>query len=141
MKCKCLLLTLSLVCNLAPLAQAQTTAFTYQGRLTANSSSANGLYDLSFSLFNASSGGTLISGPVTYMSVAVSNGLFNATLDFGANSFPGADRWLEVAVRPHNGSSFTTLSPRQYMTPAPYAILAANVPDLAVTGSKLADHS
>ncbi len=36
------------VCWLAPSAAAQTTAFTYQGRLTDNGVPANGNYDLLF---------------------------------------------------------------------------------------------
>ncbi|HAV60805.1 MAG TPA: hypothetical protein DCY13_00375, partial [Verrucomicrobiales bacterium] len=46
-------------------------------------------------------------------------------LDFG-DQFPGADRWLEIAVRT-NLSGFTTLSPRQPLTATPYAITAENL--------------
>ena len=37
---------------------AQGTAFTYQGRLQNNGSPASGTYNLTFSLFNVSNGGT-----------------------------------------------------------------------------------
>lgn len=37
------------------IAQAQTTAFTYQGRLDDGAGPANGSYDLTFALFSASS--------------------------------------------------------------------------------------
>jgi len=66
-------------------------------------------------------GGTLTNAPV-----AVSNGRFAVTLDFGAAAFPGGDRWLEIAVRPGtNTGAYTTLSPRQLITSTPYAVRAA----------------
>src|SRR5438128_10139894 len=51
----------------------QTTSFTYQGRLTDGGTAANGNYDLQFTLFDASSGGTQISSTQTINTVAVSN--------------------------------------------------------------------
>jgi len=57
--------------------------------------------------------------------VAASNGLFMVGLDFGAGIFTGSNYWLEIAVRTNGGSSYTTLSPLQPLTPAPYAIFAA----------------
>jgi hypothetical protein len=39
-------------------AHAQGTAFTYQGRLSAGGNPASGVYDLSFALYDAASGGT-----------------------------------------------------------------------------------
>jgi hypothetical protein len=58
----------------------------------------------------------------------VTNGLFTTTLDFG-NQFPGAGRWLEIGVRTNAGGTgnFTTLSPRQLLTAAPYSIMSASV--------------
>src|SRR5205823_1688788 len=43
-------------------------------------------------------------------------------LDFGTGAFQGSARWLELAVRPTGGGTFTTLSPRQALTAAPYAL-------------------
>src|SRR5207244_3413240 len=44
-------------------------------------------------------------------------------IDFGAAAFNGDARWLEIAVRsPAGGGTFTTLSPRQPLTGAPYAL-------------------
>ena len=107
-------------------AAAQGTSFTYQGRAVYQGYSANGNLDMTFGLFDAASGGTQIGSTITNLDVAVSNGLFTATFDFGGTAFPGADRWLELGVRT-NGSSgaFATLSPRQKLTPAPYAVTAA----------------
>src|SRR6516162_4914444 len=75
---------------------AQGTAFTYQGRLNSGGGSANGSYDLSFTLFNTNSSGTAIAGPVTNAAVSVSNGLFMTTVDFGAGAFTGTSNWLEI---------------------------------------------
>src|SRR5437868_12517821 len=105
---------------------AQGTAFTYQGRLNDGANPANGSYDFTFTLFGVSSGGSAVAGPITNSAVSVTNGLFIATLDFGAN-FPGANRWLELGVRSNLIGAFVTLSPRQKITATPYAITASNV--------------
>lgn len=99
---------------------AQTTSFTYQGRLSDNGSPANGNYNLQFALFDSLSGGSQIGATQAITNVAVSSGTFTVTLDFGASAFPGADRYLEITV----GS--TVLSPRQQITSTPYAIRALN---------------
>ncbi len=100
----------------------QTTSFTYQGRLTDTGAPANGSYDLQFGLFDNSSGGTQIGSTLTRMGVAVSAGTFAVQLDFGVSAFQGADRFLEIGVRPSGGGNFTTLSPRQQISSTPYAI-------------------
>ncbi len=106
---------------------AQGTAFTYQGWLDDGGNPANGLYDLQFTIYSTASGGSVVAGPLTNAATAVSNGLFTVTLDFGAGVFTGADRWLDIAVRTNGGGAFTTLTPRQALTPTPYAMLAGNV--------------
>ena len=115
--------------------RAQSTAFTYQGRLTDNGSPANGSYDLTATLFGLASGGSPVAGPVTNSAVTVSNGLFTTAIDFGADVFTlsGSNaRLLEIAVRPAGAGTFTTLSPRQPITPVPYALKT-----LGVDGSSL----
>lgn len=99
------------------------TAFTYQGRLTDNGAAANGLYDFQFRLFTGEFPfGFAVGSPVTLDNVSVTNGLFTAALDFG-NLFPGEERWLDISVRPGaSAGAYTTLAPRQELTPAPYAI-------------------
>jgi hypothetical protein len=112
-------------------AHGQTTAFTYQGRLTDAGNPANGNYDLQFKLFDAAAGGaqqgsTLVRTPV----VAVA-GNFTVTLDFGADVFSGADRYLEIGVRPAgNAGAYTVLAPRQLITSSPYAIQTLNANQL-----------
>jgi hypothetical protein len=107
-------------------ALAQTTGFTYQGRLTDGGTSANGNYDLQFALFDSLSGGTQVGSTQTLNTVAVNNGVFTVSLDFGANAFPGASRFLEISARPAGSGSFTLLSPRQPITSTPYAVRSLN---------------
>src|SRR5438445_1173395 len=104
-----------------------TTAFTYQGRLLDKGELATGSYDLHFTLYSGSSGGSQIGSALTNTSVGISNGLFTATLDFGGGIFDGTDYWLEIGVRT-NGSlaAFTPLVPRQPLTASPYALYAPN---------------
>src|SRR5215813_12172933 len=77
--------------------RAQTTAFTYQGRLNDGANPANGIYDLVFLIYDAPTGPGIFANLFSYDTV-VSNGLFTVTLDFGAGMFSGADRWLEIGV-------------------------------------------
>jgi hypothetical protein len=101
------------------------TAFTYQGQLRDGSQPASGMYDLRFAIYDAVTNGSAVGGALTNAATPVTNGLFTATLDFGPSVFNGDARWLEIGVRT-NGSvaDFTTLSPRQPLTPVPYAIRA-----------------
>ncbi|HTY88397.1 MAG TPA: hypothetical protein VMB80_13090 [Candidatus Acidoferrum sp.] len=112
---------------------AQGTAFTYQGQLQNNGSPASGSYNLAFSLFNTNNGGVAIAGPVTNNAVNVTNGLFTSLVDFGFGVFTGASNWLQIAVETNGGSSFTNLSPRQQLTPVPYAIYAEGTSNLLST--------
>ena len=106
---------------------AQGTAFTYQGRLNDNGNPASGTYDLQFTLRDALTAGNVIGSSLTNSTVAVSNGLFTVTVDFGGGVFSGAARWLEIGVRTNGSvSAYTTLSPRQPITSTPYAIQAAS---------------
>jgi len=114
---------------------AQGTAFTYQGRLNDGTAPANGSYDLTFSLFNTSINGTPLVGPVTNSAVSISNGLFTVMIDFGFSVWNGQTNWLEIGVRTNGASSFTTLAPRQQVTPTPYAITAGAVSGVIPSGN------
>ena len=104
---------------------SQSTGFTYQGSLQNGGTAANGNYDFEFALFDAVSGGAQIGAIISSNNVAVANGVFSVQLNFGS-VFPGASRFLEVRVRPSGGGGFTTLSPRQPITSAPYGVKALN---------------
>jgi hypothetical protein len=119
-------LILLLFISCASAVVAQTTSFSYQGRLSDGGTPANGNYDLQFTLWDNNSGGTQIGAPQTVPTVAVSSGIFAVQLDFGANAFPGANRFLEIGARLTGTASFTTLSPRQQITSTPYAIRSLN---------------
>jgi hypothetical protein len=114
----------SLNCPLSTV-HAQGTAFTYQGRLNVNGSPASGSYDFRFRLAVDPYGDnyfrqTNLSGQ------AVSDGLFVATLDFGAGAFNGSNYWLEIAVRTNGAGPYTTLNPLQPVLPAPYAVFSGS---------------
>jgi hypothetical protein len=108
---------------------AQTTAFTYQGQLSAGGAPANGNYDLCFALYDAVTNGNAVGFPQTNSAVAVSNGLFGVTLDFGP-IFTGTNYWLDISVCQTGGTNFTELSPRQPISPTPYAIFANSASNL-----------
>src|SRR5262244_3260828 len=97
-------------------ARAQSTAFLYQGRLTAKGAPYSGLADMQFTLFNTATGGVAIAPSTPVIAgINVSSGSFTVPVDFGAGAFTGADRWLEIQVRT-NQAAFTTLRPRQALS-------------------------
>lgn len=114
-------------------ASAQGPAFTYQGRLNIAGNPASGSFDLTFLLFNLDSGGSPVAGPVTNDAVVVSNGLFTTTVNLGVGVLTGTSNWLQIAVRTNGVGAFTTLAPRQQLTPTPYAIFANTASNLSGT--------
>ena len=124
--CPFALTVLAILCCLSSVTGQQTTSFTYQGRLTDSGSPANGNYDLQFALFDSLLGGAQIGSTLTRSGVLVSAGAFTVQLDFTVSAFPGADRFLEIGVRPAGFGSFTLLAPRQQISSTPYAIRTLN---------------
>ena len=92
------------------------TAFTYQGRLLDVGEPANGLFDFEFGLWDAANGGNPIGVLQVLNNTPVNDGLFTVQIDFGADAFNNADRWLEISV------DGVPLMPRQPITRAPYSI-------------------
>lgn len=137
MKPRTHLLVVALVFLVSPrpivLAQG-TTAFTHQGRLSEGGGAASGLYDFRVQVYNRAvageAGDALVSSTLNRIAVPVTNGLFVLSLDFGAAPFNGEARWLLIYVRTNNAPNYTALSPRQPITPAPYAIYANKAGDL-----------
>ncbi|MGB7202368.1 MAG: hypothetical protein WBD16_08885 [Pyrinomonadaceae bacterium] len=112
-------------------ARAQTTEFTYQGRLLDNSLPPTANYDFQFSLWNSLANGMQQGTTQTVTGVAVANGIFTVRLDFGAQ-FAGAARFIQIEVRPAGGGVYTLLAPRQPISSAPYAYKSV-VSDTATT--------
>jgi hypothetical protein len=121
------------------------TAFIYQGQLNNSGVPVQGATDFKFSLWDAAAAGTQIGATLTLdgqggnpSPPSLVNGLFTVSLDFGVGAYNGNARWLEIAVRyPSGTGSYTTLSGRQELKAAPYAmyaLTAAAVPG-GVTGS------
>src|SRR5215203_3296276 len=107
-------------------APAQLSLFSYQGRLMQNTQPVSGEYDFQFRLCDSSFDGGAISPAVVIAPVAVKEGTFHVSLDFGSAVWDGSPRWLEVAVRTYgNTGPYTVLSPRQRLTATPYAAFAA----------------
>lgn len=115
-------------------AQSQGSAFTYQGRLMDGGLPATGSYDLRLTLFDTATNGNQINMSVERDAVQVTSGIFSVTIDFGVAAFPGADRWLEIALRANGGNAFTIVTPRQLITAMPYAIQAIEASNAAALG-------
>jgi lysophospholipase L1-like esterase len=116
------------------LAAPAVTAFVYQGCLKDQTGSpVSGGYDFQMTLTDAAILGNQIGPVVTNAAVGVSNGLFTLILDFGADSFDGSARWLEIGVRTNAVGEFITLSLRQPVTPTPYALVSLSANGVAGT--------
>jgi len=105
---------------------AQTTAFTYQGRLSDSMPSWTS-YLFKFELYNQAENGTLID-TLTDVPATVVNSVFTVELNFtAANAFDGTERYLDISVKRSNDPAstvYTRLTPRQRITSAPYAVRA-----------------
>jgi len=98
------------------------TAFTYQGQLKKDGNPVNENCDFRFQLRD--SVGTIV-GQAEKTNVEVRNGLFTIPdLDFLSGAFNGEAREMAIGVRcpAGSGSDYTWLTPRQKITPAPYAL-------------------
>jgi len=123
---KTMVLSAALFLVLTTGVHAQTTSFTYQGKLTDSGVSPNAQYDFTFRLFDSASGGAQVGSDIVTSGVQVTAGIFTVNLDFGT-SFPGANRWLEINIKPAGSpGGYQQLLPRQTLTSTPYAIRSAN---------------
>jgi hypothetical protein len=113
------------------------TAFTYQGRLAEAGAPVNGFYDFRLGVFDDEALGNLVGLRVDLTAVPVSNGLFTVQCDPGEGVFDGSPRWLQISVRTNAGGSLRTLSPRQPIATAPYALYAPNAGQ--ATGANVAN--
>lgn len=114
------------------------TTVNYQGRLhDAAGNPLSDTYTLSFTLYDAMTGGNVVWGPENHVGVVVTDGLFDVGL---GSVIPGGipttvwngDRYLEVAVEGQ------PLSPRELIRSVPIAGMALTVPDGSLTAEKFA---
>jgi|GEM_PF-528968 len=96
--------------------------FSYQGRLTSGGAPVTGTADVRFSLWDDPVGGAQVGATVDVLGASVSDGLFNADLDFGVDALNGDERWLQIEVRSPAGSGGYVNLGRQAVLGAPYAI-------------------
>lgn len=107
--------------------------FTYQGQLQASGLPVISTADFQFALFDNVTVGGQIGATLASNNVAMTNGAFTVSLDFGVTAFNGEARWLEVAVRsPSGAGGFTTLSPRQLLAATPNATFSAQTRGITV---------
>lgn len=108
------------------MAQSDST-ITYQGVLSEGAGAYTGSADFHFRLWDSEVGGTQVGKGQPASGVSVEGGLFDTAIDFGVSAFDDG-RWLEILVRAPawDGAGspppFTTLTPRQAITAAPYSI-------------------
>jgi len=99
------------------------TEFTYQGRLIDANEPADGFYDFQFRLFDDPNAGSQQGNTIDINDLDVIDGYFTVELDFGTDAFNGDARWLQISVMPGDSMGrMTILSPRQKVTPTPYAL-------------------
>ena len=132
-----LLIVLITACGIA---HAET-QFTYQGRLGNAGQPADGLHDFQFRLFDDEIAGGQVGVDQSLSSVDVDAGIFTVQLDFGDGPFNAAPRWLEIAVRETGAGAYTTLTPRQRIGAAPFAIETLFVAPGAVDNIALQDNA
>ncbi len=115
------------------------TTINYQGRLAdSGGTPLDGTYGMSFSLWDADTGGSLVWGPENHLAVPVNEGLFSVGL--GSQTTGGiptnvwdSGRYLEISV------GGETLAPRELIRSVPIAGMALTVPDGAIGASQIAD--
>jgi len=108
--------------------------FTYQGQLRDATGTVNATCDLRFTLWDDKDGGSQVGDTLVLEGIELVDGLFTARLDFGATTFQGDTRWLEVAASCPAGSGYSTLTPRQELTGSPYALYALSAPWTGLSG-------
>lgn len=97
--------------------------FTYQGQLIRNGKVVDGKCDFRLSLWTDSSNGSQVGENRNINGISIRGGYFTIpSLYFGDDAFTGEARWLEIETKCEGDTVFTKLSPRQMISPAPYAL-------------------
>ena len=90
------------------------TAFTYQGSLRQDGRPAEGVFDLSFGLFDSGREGKPF-GQIDFFDVPVRGGEFTVKLDFLQPIYSGKPFWLETEVRVAGKGTYSRLEPRDLL--------------------------
>jgi hypothetical protein len=97
-------------------------SFTYQGQLKNSGAPVNDHCDFIWDLFADPDVGTSLATD-TDTDVLLTNGLFTVVINVPASVIDGHARYVEIQVRCPTGIGvYTTLSPRQELQAAPYAL-------------------
>jgi hypothetical protein len=99
--------------------------FTYQGELRDGGVPVTTAYDLRFTLWNAAANGVAAPGTLQATITPDPSGRFTVFLPFPNASVQDAP-WLEIQAAPSGSGTYSTLSPRQEITPTPFATYAYN---------------
>ncbi|NJK80614.1 MAG: hypothetical protein HC914_12230, partial [Chloroflexaceae bacterium] len=122
---------------LIPAAHGQTalpTSFTYQGQLYDDGTPVTATCDFRVLLYDAPIGGNQVGNTQLISDVAVVDGFFVLSLNFGAAAFEGDARYLDIAVRCGPEPSFTSFADRVTLTAAPYSLYALGAPWAGIGG-------
>ncbi len=118
---------------------AQTSAFTFQGKLNHGGTPTSSTFDMQFKLFDALGAGNQVGTTETITNVQTTAGIFTVQLDFGSTAFSGAERFIEIGISPAGQNDFTMLAPRQKINSVPYSVQSLNATDSSNLGGIAAD--
>ena len=132
---------LAFACALAAIGAAHPTlaqsssAITFQAQLRIGGQAVDSTADFRFRLYDAPTGGIQIGPESTQSGLPVADGVLVTEIDFGNEAYSSSGRWLEVDIRsPAGVGNFTTLLPRQRLTPTPFALNTRGL-DVDVSGN------
>jgi hypothetical protein len=97
--------------------------YTIQGSLKDGNAPANGNYDISYTLYETETGGTIVGGN-NHLNVPVTAGVFSFTEPaYATFHTPGRVLWIEFGFKPaFSQQPYTILSPRQRLGAVPFSI-------------------
>lgn len=102
---------------------AVASAISYQGRLVHPTTGAplSGTYDLEFTFWSLSDGGSQIGATIPRNAQLITNGLYSTQLEVDPANINGQELWLQIRVRT-TGGTWETLTPRVQVLPTAYAL-------------------
>lgn len=133
-------LALLSLAGLPSLLHAQSTAFTYQGKLEQNGQPATGIYKMAFRLYDRELGGSPLK-TFAVNSTPVTNGLFTVNVDLEGVGLLAPDAWMDILVVTNGPGAMTLLEPRTRLTATPtahFARIAGSVTNQSIRAEQLA---